>query len=276
MKRHLLILILLLAGLSNSTQAIVDFLIKGNLCVGEPIYFINKSSPVENVSFYWDFGNGQVSAAWDTCFARYWSEGTFTIKLTARYSTTLSESTEKTITISASPKADFQYDPDTVAIQNQTITITAQGSFNRILWFSSTIDSISNKTYIDVTLPGIYFVKLKSESGCTSDTMTKKLVFKPIQTGGDSFSIVTVNNILTPNDDGVNDYLLIEKLSDYQAPVEIFIYNIWGDMVYNNADYQNNWGGKTNDGKELGSGTYYFSLRCEERKGSIGFIDIIR
>ena len=50
-------------------------------------------------------------------------------------------------------------------------------------------------------------------------------------------------NVMTPNDDGINDWMTIQNAEDFTW-VKLTIYNRWGNVVYQNFDYKNDFGGK--------------------------------
>jgi gliding motility-associated-like protein len=65
-------------------------------------------------------------------------------------------------------------------------------------------------------------------------------------------------NIITPNDDGINDVLYFEYLDSYPDN-EIFIFNRWGNLLYSQKNYQNDW-----SGVEYTDGTYFYLLKVHE------------
>jgi len=67
-----------------------------------------------------------------------------------------------------------------------------------------------------------------------------------------------VPNIFTPDQDGINDYLIIPCLltNDYSES-ELSIFNQWGDEIYHAKDYKNNWDGIYR-GANIQEGTYYY------------------
>lgn len=77
---------------------------------------------------------------------------------------------------------------------------------------------------------------------------------------------VVIPNVFTPNSDNKNDLFTIENLLDWQYR-ELIIVNRWGQIVYYNYNYQNEWDGKV-DGKPLSDGVYYGVL-------NISYKDII-
>jgi gliding motility-associated-like protein len=65
-----------------------------------------------------------------------------------------------------------------------------------------------------------------------------------------------VPQIITPNNDGSNDALVIDDI-DYFENAKLTIYNRWSNLVYEASPYNNDWRGTTTSGKELPDGTYF-------------------
>lgn len=63
-----------------------------------------------------------------------------------------------------------------------------------------------------------------------------------------------IPNVFTPNGDGVNDYFVISGL-EFMTKSHLIIFNRYGNQVYRNTDYQNNW-----NGSDLLSGVYFYIL----------------
>jgi gliding motility-associated-like protein len=73
---------------------------------------------------------------------------------------------------------------------------------------------------------------------------------------------LTIPQAITPNNDGINDALVIAGIEHYPSN-ELIIYNRWGSEVYRAVNYQNDWDGSSQSnlnvgGEELPTGTYYF------------------
>lgn len=68
-------------------------------------------------------------------------------------------------------------------------------------------------------------------------------------------------NAMSPNGDGKNEYFIIKGLEKY-PPASLFVFNRWGDMIYQSAAYNNNW-----NGAGLSEGTYYYKLVIEGADG---------
>lgn len=69
-----------------------------------------------------------------------------------------------------------------------------------------------------------------------------------------------VPTLFTPNDDGINDRLIVPCLETARFPDnEIIIFNEWGDVVYKAAPYLNDWNGRVS-GNALPVGTYFYIM----------------
>lgn len=65
---------------------------------------------------------------------------------------------------------------------------------------------------------------------------------------------INYNNLVTPNGDGHNDVLVIEKLALFDQYI-LSIYDIRGQKVYETTNYQNDW-----NGNNLLNGEYYIYI----------------
>jgi gliding motility-associated-like protein len=90
---------------------------------------------------------------------------------------------------------------------------------------------------------------------------------------------IVVPNIITPNNDGFNDKLVIECIENFPDN-ELTIYSRWGEIVYHAFGYSNNWDGFAETNKsELPAGTYVYILKAtvnNEQKTINGSITIVR
>ena len=83
-----------------------------------------------------------------------------------------------------------------------------------------------------------------------------------------------ITSLFTPNGDGINDTWHIKDIENYPDS-EVFIYNIYGHLLYTKKGYTNDWQGTFN-GSKLPDGTYYYVLRFDEddvvKKGSLDIL----
>jgi gliding motility-associated-like protein len=87
-----------------------------------------------------------------------------------------------------------------------------------------------------------------------------------------------IPTLITPNEDGQNDELIIPCLpankNDNQS--ELYIFNEWGDRVAYFKPYLNDWNG-TYSSKPLPDGTYFYIFRfTPSTEAQRGYLTIFR
>ena len=86
-------------------------------------------------------------------------------------------------------------------------------------------------------------------ASCTETTVALKI---------GAYADCAVPTIFTPDQDGINDLLIIPCLLSNQYPESnLSIFNQWGDEIFHAKDYQNDWDG-TYRGTNIQEGTYYY------------------
>jgi gliding motility-associated-like protein len=113
-----------------------------------------------------------------------------------------------------------------------------------------------------------YRVTVTNSNGCSTQqeiTITVNADYK----------VVNGTNILTPNNDGVNDRLVILNLDMYPNN-EVKIFDRAGRLVYSQKNYTDQWDGTLN-GSQLAEDTYYYIVDFGPGIEKIkGFISIVR
>ncbi len=93
--------------------------------------------------------------------------------------------------------------------------------------------------------------------------------------GGECFAGL---RIITPNDDGKNDYFIIKCI--YSVPNHLSIYNRFGGLVYKTDNYQNNWNGVDVDNRPIADGGYLWVLQTRPQNGPAqiykGTVNVLR
>ncbi|MGY5355100.1 Ig-like domain-containing protein [Wenyingzhuangia sp. IMCC45467] len=92
-----------------------------------------------------------------------------------------------------------------------------------------------------------------------------------------------IYNHMTPNGDGINDYLTISCIENYNNTV-LRIFDRYGAIVYEQKNYKNNWDGVANKtstivnrGEQLANGTYFYHLELNNgSKPKTGWIQITK
>ncbi len=134
---------------------------------------------------------------------------------------------------------------------NTTVKISQNGNINGELTQNSdgTYSYMPNPSFIGIVI-------LNYEISKTECPDKKDAGIIKIKVGEDDDCFG--NNIITPNGDGLNDYLIFPCLeSDIHKDNELLVFNQWGDQVFREVGYKNNWNG-TYNGKDLPVGTYYY------------------
>jgi gliding motility-associated-like protein len=75
---------------------------------------------------------------------------------------------------------------------------------------------------------------------------------------------LSLPNIITPNGDGINDYLEMPSLLTECFEYEITIVNRWGNLVYQMDKNHPLFDGRTKNGKNLDEGVYFYSLKSTD------------
>lgn len=82
----------------------------------------------------------------------------------------------------------------------------------------------------------------------------------------------------SPNGDGINDRFVISHVPAHTT-LALEVYNRWGQLVYRNDDYRNDWDGKTGvspgAGKQLlAAGSYFYIVRLSNGREFVKFMTI--
>jgi gliding motility-associated-like protein len=86
---------------------------------------------------------------------------------------------------------------------------------------------------------------------------------------------LTVPTLITPNNDGINDYLILKK-PDSPLKMDLVIFDRRGSEVYRNKNYDNSWNGIDYNGNQLPDDTYFYVLKTSDGFSAKGFIVIRR
>lgn len=136
-------------------------------------------------------------------------------------------------------------------VEGDQVILSPSITFENPTWSTSETEEA-----IDVTTSGEYILTQSNAVGCSiSDSIIVEFLSKP-ETGG--FGIV--NEVVTPYEDEVNDYFLIENASE---PIKLKIFSREGRELYSSEDYQNDWNGQFN-ANALPTDTYYYQINHGE------------
>lgn len=127
---------------------------------------------------------------------------------------------------------------------------------------------------IDQLTTGSYTLTVTDANSCQA-TDQAFVEVDPDKSG--CLKYLIIYDAFTPNGDGKNDTWVIESLDEFPDN-NLEIYNRWGKLVYQTANYQNDWKGENTNGELLPAGSYYYILYIHllnddvEKAGSVTFL----
>jgi gliding motility-associated-like protein len=205
--------------------------------------------------------------------------------------------TAGTVTITASAPVNSNYNPATLPVVNQQLVISKASqtiTFNVIptqLKGGTLILNATASTGLPITFTSSD-PKVASINGQTANLLTSGLTaITAIQAGNINYfpvtasqflkiqdGLVTVHTGLSPNGDGINDYLIIDGINDYPDN-QLTIVNRNGAKMFQISGYNNNsnnFDGHSNvNGSVMQAGTYFYELVIKvngESKRMAGYI----
>ncbi|MCG8698373.1 MAG: gliding motility-associated C-terminal domain-containing protein, partial [Bacteroidales bacterium] len=153
-----------------------------------------------------------------------------------------------------------------------TASILKDGTFNYVPGDTYHKYDIALYSVCDTGIParcdtGVVVIvvnSLRTHGDCDNDGIINMLD-DDVCREGDLF----IPDAFSPNNDGDNDYFFIPEIAQYNK-VTITVYNRWGNVVFEQENYENNWNGTSNKslsmGSELPTGSYFYLLYIHDTK----------
>ena len=234
---------------------VLDLGMDESFCEGDDAFEIvpNITGDTTGITYVWSTGETTPTITVD-------STGVYTLTILVDVCTV-----EATVSVSflANPiitlGADFQTCPD----MDTTLTATVDVEGDLVYeWLDPNGAVIADESgpSIVIQVPAgtigaaLYTVNVLNGNCLGSDTI--------------DISLYNVDNCIisegvSPNGDGMNDTLDLQFLDD-RSGIELFqVFNRLGTAIYEKIDYVNEWGGQTNDGDALPTGTYFYVIQLE-------------
>jgi len=169
------------------------------------------------------------------------------------------------IAVHDNPNANFYVNPADVSMLEPIANLTNSSSGDVVSWSwiitngtpgSSSSENVNGVTYPFDT-PGLFPVTLTvvNEWGCTDSILKYVNIVSDI--------VVYAPNAFTPDDDEFNQtwFMHISGIDIYDF--DLFIYNRWGEVVWESHDPSVGWNG-TYNGKIVQDGTYTWVMKCAD------------
>jgi gliding motility-associated-like protein len=263
--------------LCSDIPALEASFIWDNFCAGLPLNFTDTSSG-SPISWTWDFGEGPVIGG---------PEETHVFNEAGTYPVTLEVSNgcaQSTITldiiIQDGPFADAGLDQTIFA--GESITIGGDPTGPDGFFYSwEPAESLDNPNSPNpVASPmetTLYTVTVNEFEGCPSESNILITVLDPENPDSLVYGEHFIPNIFSPNEDQLNDLLMVYGGPYSEMVLEIF--DRWGTMVFRSTDQLMGWDGK-HRGQEAQTGVYYYQFKglsvWDESIESKGNITLIR
>jgi gliding motility-associated-like protein len=158
-----------------------------------------------------------------------------------------------TVNILIRPKPIISAGPDKTIVDGDQVTLDGSAIAPVFLAWTPSATLTNANTLNPVAKPNItttYTLLVRNGDNCTS---TDNMVVTVIP------YCIKVMNAFTPNGDGTNDRWIVTNGSACTNLVKVRVFNRYGQEVYRNENYQNNWDGMYG-GKPVPDGTYYYAI----------------
>ena len=252
-------------------------------CIPFTANLTNTSSGTPYVSALWDFGNGITGNGMNSTSVTYNAQGCYDVSLTLTtalgcvWDTTF---TDYLCTYSV-PIADFNVTPQSMTVLNTTGTFENYSAGADYYDWDFGDGSANSSEFEPIhafptSAAGTYLISLiaSTEFGC-KDTATRTVIVLESQ-------LIFVPNTFTPDGNEYNQTWLPIITADFD-PYEYscFIFDRWGEIIWENHNHELGWDGKRTDGIDVSQGTYTWKIvlkspYSDSRKAYIGHVNLLR
>ena len=151
--------------------------------------------------------------------------------------------------------------------QSTNIVVTTSAVSPVFKWYRNNIllTETSNALFIDQV--GTYKVVITQTAGCITSNEIEIIVKKP--------EIDEVPNLISPNNDGINDFWLLPSSITSQTDINVKIFNSSGKIVLSTDNYENNWPSDASDYMNSNA-VFYYIISKGSNKIKQGTITLIK
>gem|GEM_PF-6269283 len=240
-------------------------------CFPHEVFFASTSS---NATYLiWDFGDGSPVQNTTEFLHTYVGPGTYPVTLYAVAPGGCSDSAEVVnIEVTQPPHIEIESYPDLPAelfLGQATLDLSEDfGELVHWQWEISNQDRITGQR-IDYTFEeaGSYFITLRGydEKGCWNEETVGPVLVSPPD--------LEIQNVFSPNGDGINDGFLLPYQGHQATLMQIF--DRWGNLVFESRDKNEAWMGNTPNGKPAPTGSYTVLFTAGQQQTTV-MITLIR
>ncbi len=226
------------------------------VCAGAPVPLVATSAAT---TYLWSPAGGLSSTNVNNPTATVNANSTYTV--TASLNGCVRT---KSINITTKANPVINAGQDKTIVDGDIVTLDGSSSntnIQSILWSPAATITSGATSYVATAKPSTtttYTLTIKDNNNCTSTDNTVITVIP---------YCIKIMNAFTPNSDGINDKWIVTSGGACTSQVSVNVYNRYGDQVYSNENYQNDWTG-TYKGKTLPDATYYYVIRFKLINGN--------
>lgn len=239
-------------------------------CPPHGVFFSSTSLNADHL--IWNFGDGSPPQNISEYEHTYSEVGDYPVSLIAVAPGGCADTADfLTVQVTPPPHMNVVSDPGIPAelfVPNAEIQLTEDyGEVVEWQWIFENGDRFGGQV-LDYSFPseGTYFVTLRGvdERGCWNDTLVGPIVV--------SSPDITIYNVFSPNNDGINDVFL--PLYDGSQPTFLQIFDRWGTLIFESRNRTEAWDGRNLKGKPSPEGEYFYTFRvgAKEYVGSVTMV----
>lgn len=226
-------------------------------CDDNKPFTLTAASVATGVSYAWFFNNSTTPIAGATAATlNQTAAGTYKVEISKATckATTSIQITKAPIPVGTlPPRAIICDDPDNNDPTTSQIDLNP-GAFNNYVWFKNDLSLNYTRQILTADTKGIYRVDLTNAFGCVASDQT--------EVRNDCFPKITGPNAFRPTSgQGTNKEFFVYSFF-ITDQFEVFIYNRWGELVFQSNDRNFRWNGNYNNtGAPLPGGTYVYIVK---------------
>ena len=271
------------------------------VCLGTTISYVDANIGTQDNAYnwVWDDGRTSISRMGDTVIHTYTKPGKYDVRCEMRAENGCADTSYFRINVYDYTRAEFRWHAVFGEITNpvmffKNISYIHEPEFNYYKWefYNDTVDTNAIAVIHDYDVQYRWPVTDNSDVGFYR---VRLVAYTPIRTPESEFlcmdstdhiiyilnDFLQFPNVVTPNNDGINDIFEIKNLIDGKGftDTELYIYNSWGRIVYhknNISTREDFWDPELNNDP---SGTYYYRFSGKGHTGDVqrnGVVQVLR
>ena len=225
------------------------------ICAGEEVFLFGSSNIIDDPTYNWYDTLGTLLSDSSVVMVNGNTSGDAYYILEVNY---MGCTDYDTIIVTSATEVFVEAGPDIELYDDQSGTIGGDPTTdpdNTVEWTPDIYLNdpfVGNPTVIEPEISTWYYVLATDTNGCT---------------GIDSVFVEVLPDLvipdgISPDGDNKNDTWILEFIDQYPGvSISIGVYNRWGDILFeSDENYNDDWGGTTEDGRRLPAGTYYYVI----------------